>query len=366
MRYDDLIVLVREFPDRSIKWLLETPDNLRGLLLATIGELAERINYAKLQKLDRTFIQDSFRKREADLVFTAPFADESGGQLDDIIIFILIEHQSTVDPTIPFRMLFYMMQLWDMQRREWEDKNIPLHQWRFRPILPVVFYTGSQKWNAPMEMKYLMKFPKALERLVPQQEMFLLDLKSTEPERLIKYDNSFGWVLRIIQKEESPTEEFAEMLRLTVEHLEQIPYDKRSNWEKLLYFLVVLIYQRRGKEEHNKLLEIVENTVISESKKEEVEKMGKTMAQVLIEEGIEKGMTMAQVLIEEGIEKGREEGKREGLCDAISLGLELRFGVDSLSLMEKVQKVDSLERLELIKEAIRTNKSLEEIEKLVL
>jgi hypothetical protein len=33
---DELLALIREFPDRSIKWLLETPNNVRGLLLIVI------------------------------------------------------------------------------------------------------------------------------------------------------------------------------------------------------------------------------------------------------------------------------------------------------------------------------------------
>jgi len=32
MNKDEIILLIREFSDRSIRWLLETPDNLKGLL----------------------------------------------------------------------------------------------------------------------------------------------------------------------------------------------------------------------------------------------------------------------------------------------------------------------------------------------
>jgi len=37
----ELINIIREFPDRSIRWLLETPDNLRGLLLITAKRKGE-------------------------------------------------------------------------------------------------------------------------------------------------------------------------------------------------------------------------------------------------------------------------------------------------------------------------------------
>ena len=67
----------------------------------------------------------------------------------------------------------------------------------------------------------------------------------------------------------------------------------------------------------------------------------------------------------EGKIEGKIEGKVEGLQEAISLGLELKFGADVLTLMEKVQKIGSIEKLEKIKESIRKAKRIEEVEKLI-
>jgi hypothetical protein len=57
------------------------------------------------------------------------------------------------------------------------------------------------------------------------------------------------------------------------------------------------------------------------------------------------------------LQKG-EEGKIEGLHDAVSLGLELKFGTDSIALMDKVRKVESVEKLEKIIKTIKTAKRL--------
>jgi hypothetical protein len=61
-----LINFVREFPDRSIRWLLETPDNVKALLQIVAYDLAKQIDYTKLKRIDRTFISDDFRKHEAE------------------------------------------------------------------------------------------------------------------------------------------------------------------------------------------------------------------------------------------------------------------------------------------------------------
>ena len=66
-----------------------------------------------------------------------------------------------------FRVLFYMTHIWDAQRRDWESNNVPKSEWRLRPILPIVFYTGAQRWQIPLSLTSLMDLPEALSRFVP-------------------------------------------------------------------------------------------------------------------------------------------------------------------------------------------------------
>ena len=67
----------------------------------------------------------------------------------------------------------------------------------------------------------------------------------------------------------------------------------------------------------------------------------------------------------EGLQEGLEKGLKKELYDAISFGLELKFGDKGINLMKKVTKVKSIEKLELIKNTIRINNKLEDIEKLI-
>lgn len=76
-------------------------------------------------------------------------------------------------------------------------------------------------------------------------------------------------------------------------------------------------------------------------------------------------MTTAMKLIEQGKVEGRVEGKLEGLKEAIALGLELKYGTEGLNLYEKIATIVSLEKLELIKKALKTSKKLKEIERLL-
>ena len=93
------------------------------------------------------------------MVYLLPFRDKDNtGATSEVLVYILLEHQSTVDRTMGFRLLFYMCQIWDSQRREW----------RFQPIIPIIFYTGDQKWETFPSLETLMDLPEALNRFVPK------------------------------------------------------------------------------------------------------------------------------------------------------------------------------------------------------
>ena len=184
-------IQIERFPDRSARWLLQDGENVRGLVELVASELAERIDFGQITRIDRSFVPDNLQEQESDMVFRVPFRSESG----ELYIYILIEHQSSVDLTMGFRMLFYMNQIWDSQRREWESKGIPKGQWRFRPILPIVFYTGDRRWSAPLSLNAVMDIPDALARFVPAFDILFLSVKETEAAELTKTNHPLGWAV---------------------------------------------------------------------------------------------------------------------------------------------------------------------------
>lgn len=175
---------IGHFPDRSTRWLFQDKENVRGLLEILESELVKFVDFDKLMQMNRSFIPDTLREQESDLVFIAPFQRDS--ETDEMLIYILIEHQSTVDTMMGFRMLFYMTQIWDFQRRQLELDNVPKSEWRFRAILPIVYYTGERRWNAPITLDAIMDFPDRLSRFVPRFDVLCLKIKEQIQQRLRK------------------------------------------------------------------------------------------------------------------------------------------------------------------------------------
>lgn len=341
---DEIKYIIHDFPDRALKWLLETPENVKGLLLAVVDDLARNIDYSRLQRIDRTFISDNFRKREADLVFIAPFIDDQEDR--EVIIYILIENQSTVDPTMPFRILSYMLRIWESQREDFESKNISLSQWKFHAILPVVFYTGDQRWEEPLNIKKLIDLPKTLEDFVPQHKTILFNLKTTSPNKLVAYGHPFGWILRIMQKENADTEEFRSLLQLAINHLKSMTPEEHTNWAKLIYFIMAFLYERRGESEHNEFLNIIKNSIDDLSQRKEAEEMSKTMAQVLEARGETRGEARGKVIAKQD--------------DIIRL-IRLKFGNVPETLASNIRSVNQMAQLDLIFDNVFKAETIDDI-----
>ena len=340
---------IEQFADRSTRWLLEDKKNVRGLLEIVAEHLVTHLDFSQLVHINRSFIPDNLREQESDIVYSAPFRSES--KTDELLIYILIEHQSTVDTTMGFRVLFYMTQIWDFQRREWESNNVPRSQWRFRPIIPIVFYTGEQRWQTPLTLGAVMDLPDALSEFVPKFGTLFLNVKDTDAIDLTKTDHPFGWLLTVLQKEHASKEEIRTALVEAVTHIDTLDEEETQQWKRAIFYLYLLILHRRPTEEHEELQTLVHQHIQETSRKEEGEAMAQTMAEYLIEQGEKQGE-------KRGERRGETRAKRE---DILKL-LRLRFDSVPESVASRITSIRSLSRLDTLFDRVATAKTLDDID----
>ena len=336
---------IEQFADRSTRWLLEDRENVRGLLEIVAEHLVAHLDFSRLTHINRSFIPDNLREQESDIVYSAPFHSES--KTDELLIYILIEHQSTVDVTMGFRVLFYMTQIWDFQRREWESSNIPKSQWRFRPIIPIVFYTGEQRWQTPLTLSTVMDLPDILSEFVPEFSAIFLSVKSTDTTTLTKTDHPFGWLLTVLQKEHADKEEIRTALMEAVTHIDTLDEEKTQQWRRAIFYLYLLILHRRPTEEHDELKTLVHQHIQETSRREE----GEAMAQ-----------TMAEYLMEQGERRGERRGETHAKREAVLKLLRFRFNTVPESVTSRITSIRSLSRLDALFEAALTAQTLDDID----
>ena len=334
-------IQVEHFPDRSARWLLQDGENVRGLVELVEGELARRIDFRQITRIDRSFVPDNLREQESDMVFKAPFRSEP--EADEMLIYILIEHQSSDDLTMGFRMLFYMTQVWDSQRREWESKGIPKGQWRLRPVLPIVFYTGDRKWNTPLTLDAIMDIPDALARFVPRFDALILSVKETDVAELTKTNHPLGWLLTVLRQENADTEVLSAALVKAMSHLNALDDEHAPQRVRAFLYLQLLILHRRPAREHEELRALVNQNIQRSSDRKELVNMSQSMAERLFEQGIEQGRTQVKQ------------------ADVLKI-LRLRFHAVPESITNEISLMRNLSRLDALLEQAVTAKSLNDID----
>ena len=105
--------------------------------------LVARIDFATLTLCPGTYVDGDLRQRYTDLLFSADLAGKKA------LLYILFEHQSTVDPLMLFRLLAYMVRIWETHlQAEPEAKRLPA-------IIPVVLHHSHSGWTAKVAFEDL-------------------------------------------------------------------------------------------------------------------------------------------------------------------------------------------------------------------
>lgn len=333
-----------QFPDRSAKWFLRQREHFEALLSLFGKELADALDFGRIVQVNRSFISDDLRTQESDMVFRVPFRSptQTGGE---VIVYLLIEHQSRVDRSMSLRLLSYMVQIWMEERRQWTEAKQPQAEWRLTPIIPIVFYTGSGEWQAPLSLTALMDIPEILTRFVPTFDTLLLDVKATDPDELTQTGHPFGWLLTVLQQEHT---EDPDVMRQTLldalEGLRDLHTHDAEAYQRAILYIFLLILHRRSEEEQKDLFRI-----LTQEHTQNMEIVG--MAESIIEISEKRGL-------QQGIEQGEIQGKQEALLKL----LQHRFPGVPDAVITRVRALRNLVELDALFEKSLTAKSLEDIQ----
>ena len=122
--------------DARYKWVFSHPLFVEKFLRSFVRlPFVKKLDFGAMERLDKEFVTEEFRSLESDIVFKVPFRDSF------IYIFLLIEFQSTVDKTMPFRFLRYTGELYRFTKPNPESGLYPA-------IFPVLLYNGNEDWKS--------------------------------------------------------------------------------------------------------------------------------------------------------------------------------------------------------------------------
>jgi predicted transposase/invertase (TIGR01784 family) len=152
-------------------------------------------------------------KRQNDMVYTIRRDNQ------EIFVYIILEHQSSVNHIMSFRILEYMVRLW---RRYIDNNSDDSEKINFKlpPIYPIVFYDGEYNWTAASEFKDKISNSEIFEGYIPDFKYELINLNNISFEELQSHQDLLS-ALFIIDKIKRPAD------------LRKIETIKREYWDKL-------------------------------------------------------------------------------------------------------------------------------------
>ena len=234
------------------------------------------IKKEEIEKYNSSFISKTFQNKEADIVY----------KIKDKNIFFLIEHQSKIDYSMLFRLLEYEVAI---IRSAIDKSKIKNKSYKIPLVMPIVLYTGKQKWNAN---KYLEKSQEKIQCLnIKIGNYSLVDINNYTEKELLE-DNTFISKMMLIEKSKN-TEEIAETLEKIINRIQ------KEDKELLKSIIEIFLEEKIGIQKSTELIRKLE----SESD-----------SMLAIVDMIRKEN---QMYIDMGRKEGKKEGKIEGKTETI-------------------------------------------------
>jgi hypothetical protein len=338
--------LVRQFKENGMKLMLEDPANVRDVLGLLDVAWLDGIDFSHLDQVKTTFIRRDYRHLASDLIFTAPLIG-AGRSRRNLLIYLLIEHQSEPDRLMPLRLADSQVQIFRYQVRQWLKTHPSPARICLSPVLPIVFYTGLRRWSAVGTLADLIERGDEFREVTPIVERPLfINLPELDAAKLERDGGFFGWILRLFQERRSRAKEFDELLERVVAHLDGMPAAERRRLGELLSYVRAMLYHERSESEQGRLQQIMENSVQDEATRQEVVKMWKTGADVLIERGRTEGRAEATI-----------QTRRQTLVRL----LRKRFGNVPSNIVSVVEASDDVDQLDNWLDRFATAQTLEDL-----
>ena len=211
--------------DKLFKIILSDKQEAVGFIKKVLNS-KEDITTKNIELYNKEYITEKFEKRETDITY----------KIAEKNLYIIIEHQSTIDRTMPYRIQRYKMLLMDEIINKKEMKKVG---YEFPRIIAIVLYTGRGKWK----VEKLEDVQKPLEWYKETEKEFeLVDVNKYTEEELMK-DELVITKAMLIEKQKD-----ARKVRDILNKVNQIVKDNPEKIKLLLEILKYILLNSKSEE----------------------------------------------------------------------------------------------------------------------
>jgi predicted transposase/invertase (TIGR01784 family) len=216
--------------DKSYKFLLSSKRIFIELLQSFVDRgWVEQIDESHLIKVDKSYILQDFREKEADLVYRMQIKDRQ------IIFYVLMEMQSRVDFQMPYRLLLYMVEVWRDISKNASSTIITRKDFKLPAIVPIVLYNGVSPWTACRSFRETLDSEEWFGNELLDFKYILIDIQRYGEAELMELSNLIGTIFLLERKPDIHT--FVQRMEQMTGVLENLPNDVFpifQTWIKLI------------------------------------------------------------------------------------------------------------------------------------
>ena len=294
--------------DKGYKKLFEHKEMFLEFLQTFVHQdWVKDIHENDLVKVDKEYVLEDYRKKESDIVYRMKLNNTATGEEREVIFYILLELQSSVDRIMPYRLLMYMVQIWKNELTNVKYTDSQNKNFKLPAIVPIVLYNGTSDWDAVLRFRDLLSESEIFGEYLVDFKYILIDVNDYAEEELLRISNAISCIIMMDQK--NIVKDKAVLIRRLNEIIQMKEKLAPEKMELIVEWCIEVLSKRFSKEIRATM---IENFKEARDMTYAIERLFDNIEEKARLEGIEKG-------IEKGIETGLEtrsvETAKEMLAD---------------------------------------------------
>jgi predicted transposase/invertase (TIGR01784 family) len=250
-------------------------------------KISQALNTNSLKLLQQSFIKQDLQEHFSDLVFSCELADKPA------YLTLLIEHQSSPDKMMAFRIHQYLFGLLSNYRKQHPNKLLPA-------VYSLVFYHGkTTPYPYSLSLQSCFDDPLNIMSEVLYKDIALVDVNQL-PDEVLKKQEWIGPVTSALK------------------------YIRQQEMAPFALGILSSLHWPMDKYEAKEMLHLLLNYLLSAGNIEDIDSFMTSSIEQLSSPIRSEMMTFAEKMEERGIEKGKQEGilegKQEGMLEGETRG----------------------------------------------
>ena len=336
---------IHKAKDNSMKLILGEHELFVEFLRDFIGmDIFKDVSAFDIEDISERFLPLFQENKDSDTVKRVKLKDNV-----PLFVIAIVEHESTVNFRVGFKMLQYITLVLDDYEKEANKAQAGISftkDFKYPPVLPIVFYDGEGSWTAETNFLNKTSLNEVFKKYIPSFEYELVNLNTYSQADLVKFGDTLSLIM-LIDKIKT-AEGISKLSELPPDYVEKLALNIPPHLNKLIADVITVLLNKIN----------IPQTEIETITEKIYRKEYQEMFTLLEDYDVQATRREAR---EEGILEGRLKGKQEGILEGTLKGkLEATINIIKeinlpLSKAMSITKLQENNRARLVEELTRIN-----------